>query len=61
MGYTGIEKELISPILESVCLPAELVVKYEIGIRPLKTYSQTGCKSIHLHKLIIVEDIIIYV
>ena len=47
MRDTCIEHELICPVLKFICLPAELVIKHEIVIRPLQTLSKTRRKSIH--------------
>ena len=54
---TGIEEELVRPVLKLVCLPAQLIVKYEIVVRPFEPLSDSGCKSIHLHVLVIVQNV----
>ncbi len=57
MGDTGIEKELVCPILKPVRLPAELVVKHEIVVRPLQALSDSCGKTVNLHELVIVENV----
>ncbi len=57
MGDTGIEKELVCPILKPVCLPAELIVKHEIVVWPLQALSDSSGKTIDLHELVVVENI----
>ena len=57
MRDTCIEHELICPVLKFVCLPAELIIKHEVVIRPFQTFSYTCGKTIDLHILIVVEDI----
>ena len=54
---TGIKHELISPILQFISLPAQLIVEDKIVVRPFKTLTDTCRKSIHLHILVIVQDI----
>ena len=44
-------------MLQIICLPAELVIQYEIVIRPFESLTDTCCKSVNLHKLVIIEDI----
>ena len=57
MRNTGIEEELVRPVLKLVCLPAQLIVKYEIVVRPFEPLSDSGCKSIDLHVLVVVQDV----
>ena len=57
MRDTGIEHELICPVLKLICLPAYLVIKHEVVIRPFQTLSDTCRKTIDFHILVVVEDI----
>ena len=58
MGDTVIEYEVVRvPIPQLVCLPAELVIQYEIVVRPFQTVSESRRKSVHLELLVIVQDV----
>ena len=58
---TGIEQKVVVPVLKTVGLPADLVVKDEIVVWPFKPVSDSGRSSVHFHEFIIVQDVESYI
>ena len=58
MRSTVIEDERIRiPVGQLICLPAELVIQYEVVVRPFQTVSESCGESVYLELLVIVENI----
>ena len=52
IGLTGVEQEVVAPVVQVVGLPAQLVIEDEVVVRPLEAASQ-GCRdSVHLIVLV---------
>ena len=58
MRCTVIEDEVVrEPVGKLVCLPAELVVKDEIVVRPFQSVAESRGESIYFELLVVVQDV----